>query len=414
SNAQATEWTFKLRPGIKFHNDKEFNADDVVYSLRRIQDPKMDSPVRASIRMIEGIEAVDPMTVRMKLSEPFAELPLQLTDYRIMMIANGDDPAKTGNGTGPFKLEKFDPQGTSILVANTNYWEGAPGVARVEITGIPDAQARVQALLGGQIDMLQGITRQQRPLFERSGKHKLQEIPTGNWRGIVFRTDVKPFDDPRVRKAIRMAVDRKTLRDLVVGPEGGAIGCDTPVGPADQYRLDRTCQQDIAGAKALLAAAGYPNGLDFEVHVAAIEQVWPTMAEAFQQQVAAAGIRAKIVQVPTDGYWDQIWRKKDVSLTRWNDRPADAILNEAYRSGATWNETYLKDPKFDAILDAARRELDFNKRKALYTDAQNHLWENGGTYVAFHVTLLVGVTTRVKDLDAVENFMIRWHRVKVD
>jgi peptide/nickel transport system substrate-binding protein len=287
----------------------------------------------------------------------------------------------------------------------------------MEIVGIPDGQARLQALLGGQIDMEPGITRQQRVLLDRSGRHTVQEVPTGNWRGIVFRTDVRPFDDVRVRRAIRMAVDRKALLDLVAGG-AGAIGCDTPVGPTDQYRAPhdaaRECPQNIEGARRLLAEAGFPNGIDFDLQVATLEPVWPTLAEAFQQQVAGAGIRVRINQVPSDGYWSQVWMRRDAVMTRWNQRPADATLNEIFRTGSAWNESHFKDPRFDAILDAARRELDFDKRKALYIDAQNHLRDNSGTLVAFHATVFVGTTNRVRDLDPVEYFSIRWNRVKVN
>lgn len=415
ASPDATEWTFKLRAGVKFHDGKPFTAEDVVYTLTRIKDPKVDSPVRGTIAMIETIEAVDPTTVRMKLTMPFAELPLQLTDYRLMMIpkGSGDTIKSTGIGTGPFKLEKFEPRGTTVLIANPDYFGGAPGVARMEIIGIADATARVQALLGGQIDFLPGLTRQQRPLVERSPKHKLQRVDTGNWRGIVFKTDTKPFDDVRVRKALRMAVDRNAMLAIAAGLDGGVVGCDTPLAPKDQYRVTKTCAQDIAGAKALLAAAGFPNGLDIELYTSTVESVWPTIAEAYQQQVAPAGIRVKIVSVPTDGYWNQIWRKKDAVMTRWNERPADAVLNEVYRAAATWNESFYVDAQFDALLDQARKELDFDKRKALYARAQDHLWETAGTLVAYHVIDNVGLTARVSGVDPVENFSIRWHMVKV-
>ncbi len=416
ANAAADEWTFKLRANVRFHDGKALTADDVVYTLRRIQDPKTDSPVRPVIAMISEIDAVDATTVRMKLSQPFADLPLQLTDYRLMIIPkdSGDTIKTTGIGTGPFKLERFDARGTTVLVANENYFDGAPKVARLEVIGISDAQARVQALLGGQIDVLPGMTRQQRTLLERSNRHKVQRVETGNWRGIVFKADSKPFDDPRVRKALRMAVDRPAMLALAAGADGGTTTCDSPVGPKDQYRATaQSCPRDIAGAKALLAQAGFPNGIDIELLTSTVEAVWPTIAEAYQQQVAEAGIRVKITQVPTDGYWNQVWRKRDVVMTRWNERPADSALNEIYRGGATWNESFFNDPKFDAILDAARRELDFEKRKALYVQAQDHLWEHGATLVAYHVTDNVGMTTRVQDLDAVEMFTIRWHLVRV-
>ncbi len=416
SNATATEWTFRLRSGVRFHDGRAFTAEDVVYTLKRIQDPKTDSPVRPTIAMISDIAAVDPLTVRMTLSQPFADLPLQLTDHRLMIIPrdSGDTIRTTGIGTGPFKVERFDARGTTVLAANAEYFEGAPGVERMEIIGISDAQARLQALLGSQIDMLPGMTRQQRTLVERSNRHKVQRVDTGNWRGIVFKADVKPFDDVRVRKAMRLAVDRKAMLDLAAGADGGVTGCDSPVAPKDQYRAQLSCAQDIAGAKALLAEAGFPNGIDIEIHTSTVESVWPTIAEAYQQQVAPAGIRVKITSVPTDGYWNQVWRKRDVVMTRWNERPADGLLNEIYRGGATWNESFFNDPRFDAILDSARRELDFDKRRALYVQAQEYLWQHGATLVAYHVTDNVGLTARVRDLDAVENFSIRWHRVKVD
>ena len=415
ANANATEWTFKLREGVRFHNGKPFTAADAAYSLKRVQDPKLDSPARAAIGMVSRIDAVDPTTLKLTLSAPFADLPLILTDYRLMVIpeGSGDTIKSTGIGTGPFKVEKFDAQGTSVLVANTDYYDGAPGVARMEIIGIPDAQARFQALLGKQIDMMPGLTAQQKTLLERMGGFTLQEIPTGNWRGIVLHTGMKPFDDVRVRRAVRLAVDRKAMLGLAAGG-AGTVGCDTPVGPRDQYRSTRTCGQDIAAAKALLAQAGYPNGLDMELNVATLEAVWPAMAEAFQQQVAAAGIRVKIVTVPTDGYWSNVWMKRPATMTRWNDRPADSALNEVYRSGMKWNESGFKDAKFDTMLDGARSELSFERRRARYVEAQDYLWENGGTVVGFHVNLLVGAASRVKNLDAVENFSIRWHKITVD
>ncbi len=416
SNAGATEWTLKLRPGVLFHDGRAFTAADVLYTLNRIADPKLDSPARSAVKTIKAVEAIDAMTVKITLHDSFADFPLVLTDYRLVMLpeGSGDTIARTGIGTGPFKVEKFDAQGTTVLVANTAYYEGAPKLARIEIIGIPDAQARFQALLGGQVDVLPGLDRQEIALVSRSGKHQVQQIPSGNWRGIVLRTDVKPYDDARVRKALRMVVDREAMRDLVVGKDGGLTGCDTPVGPADQYRWDGQCKQDIAGAKALLAAAGFPNGIDVELQVANIEPVWPTIAQVYQQQAAAAGIRVKIAQVPNDGYWNTVWMKKDAVLTRWAERPADAALNEIYRSTSPWDESHFTDATFDAMLDGARKELDFDKRRAMYQDAQKYLWDNSGTLVTFHVKLAVGLTARVKDMDAVENFSIRWHLVKVD
>ena len=415
ANDDATVWTLSLREGVTFHDGSTFGAEDVVYSLSRVLDPEMDSPARSAVAMITAVEATGPLEVKIALDTPFADMPLQLMDYRLRMIpeGSGDSIATSGIGTGPFKLESFDAEGTTALVANMDYWEGPPGVERMEIIGIADGQARLQALLGGQIDMERGITAQQKVMLDGSDKFNIQEIPTGNWRGLVFRTDTAPFDDVRVRQAVRMAADRQAMVDLVQGG-GAVVACDTPVGPRDQYRAEIDCPQDIEGAKALLAEAGFADGIDVDLHVATLEPTWPVMAEVYQQQAEKAGIRVNIVQVPTDGYWSEVWMKQTVTATRWNERPADQALHEIYLGGAKWNESYYSDPAFDRLLADARRELDFDKRRALYVQAQEHLFDTAGTLIPYHVTRLVGTTARVRDLDPVENMAVRWHLIKVD
>jgi peptide/nickel transport system substrate-binding protein len=415
ANEGATEWTLELRDGVTFHDGSTFGSEDVVYSLERVLDPEMDSPARSAIAMINMVEAIDGDTVKLTLDGSFADLPLLLMDYRLRMIpeGSGDTIATTGIGTGPFRLVSFDAEGTTRLEANMDYFEGAPGVADMEIIGITDGQARLQALLGGQIDMERGITAQQSVMLEGSDQFDIQTIPTGNWRGLVFRTDIAPFDNPQVRLALRLAADRQGMVDLVMGG-GGVVACDTPVGPRDQYRADIECPQDIERAKALLAEAGYADGLDVDLHVATLEPTWPILAEVYQNQAAAAGIRVNIVQVPSDGFWSEVWMQKDAVTTRWNERPADQALNEIYLSTAKWNESYYKDAAFDALLAQARQELDFDSRRALYIQAQEHLWETAGTLIPYHVTRLVGTTARVDNLDAVENNAVRWHLITVN
>jgi len=288
SNDDATVWTLTLRDGVTFHDGSTFDADDVVYTLNRILDPATDSPVRSAIRMITSVEAVSPTEVRLSLDTPFADLPLQLMDYRLRIIpeGSGDTIAQTGIGTGPFRLVSFDAHGITRLEANMDYFLGPPGVAHMEIIGIADAQARLQALLGGQIDT-ERVTAQQLPMLRANPRLRVDEVPTGNWRGIVFRTDVAPFNDPRVRMALRLAADREELVQLVLGGFG-VVSCDNPVSPNDQYRAEMSCPQDIPRARALLAEAGFADGIDVDVYVSTIESTWPAMVEAYQAQAAEA------------------------------------------------------------------------------------------------------------------------------
>ena len=417
ANEAATEWTFKLREGVKFHDGSDFEAADVVYSLEHIRDPEFDSPAASVIAMVETIAAVDRLTVKMTLSAPYADLPLQLMDYRIRMIPEGsvDTIGTTGIGTGPFILVTLDPEGTTVLKANPDYWEGPPGVETIEIIGIADAQARVQALLGGQIDVLGygDLSGQQLALFESNPKFKVQSVPTGDWLGIVFRTDTEPFTDARLRKALRIATDRQALVDLVLGPGGGIVTCDHPVWTGDQYRAPFDCQPQVEEAKRLLAEAGYADGIEFDLTTSNIDPRFITLAEVYQQQVAKAGIKVNIIMAPSDGYWSEVWRKESVVTTRWGQRPADQILNEDYRGGAPWNETYWNRPDFDELLDKARKELDFEKRRDLYYQLQRILYEEGGSLIPFHVNQAIATTARVSGIQAVFADAVRYHLVHV-
>ena len=415
ANDDASVWTFKLREGIKFHDGSDFDSGDVVDLLKRIKDPELDAPVASVLAIMDSVEAIDPLTVKITLSAPHADFSLLLMDYRIRMTpeGSGDTIGKTGIGTGPFILKTLDPEGTTILKANPDYWEGQPGIETVEIISIPDSQARVQALLSGQIDMLRHISGQEKALFEGNPKFKLQSVATGDWRTIAFRTDTWPFTDARVRKALRIATDRQAMIDLVLGPGGGVVACDNPVWSGDQYRADLDCPQQIDEAKRLLAEAGYPDGIEIDVVTSDLRAVWIDMVQVYQQQVAKAGITVNLVKAPGDGYWNEVWMKLPAVTSSWGQRPADQIFNEAYRGGATWNETFWNQPEFDEKLDQARHELDFEKRKLLYHDLQRVLYEEGGSFIPFHINQIVVMSARVSGLEPVFDDGVRYHLVHV-
>lgn len=413
-NADGTVWTFHIRDDVRFHDGSLLGADDVVYSIKRVIDPDFGSPARAAVKMIDRVEATGPMTVRMVLDSSFADLPLQLMDPRLRIVpaGSGDTVGQTGIGTGPFRVETFDPDGITVLTAFEQYWEGAPSLARIEVIGVPDAQARLQAVLAGQLDMERGIAPVLRRALEDSPRYQLHEIPTGNWMGLAFRTDLEPFDDPRVRRALRLVVDREEMLDLALDG-GGIVSCDTPVAPDDQYRAEMRCPPDPERARDLLAEAGYPDGIDIDVFVSSLDPSWPVIGVTYQEQAARAGIRVNVVNAAADGYWSMVWMKKPAFTTSWGERPADQALNEAFHSSAKWNETGYANAEFDRLLEAARAELEFAARRDLYIAAQKHLAKTSGTLIPFHVTQLVVLSNRVTRFDPVPNDALRWHLVSV-
>ena len=177
--------TMELREGVKFHDGSDFDSADVVYTFERVLDPEFDSPNRAFLKSVESVEALGSHTVRFNLSKPDADLPIALTEWKMVMIpeGSGDTIAETGIGTGPFRLGRIDEEGTSELIAFEDHWDGRAGVDRIEIIAIPDSEARVQAALAGQIDLISPLTPQQKPLFENNPKFKVQTFPDRRMEG---------------------------------------------------------------------------------------------------------------------------------------------------------------------------------------------------------------------------------------
>ncbi len=202
--------------------------------------------------------------------------------------------------------------------------------------------------------------------------------------------------------------------DLVLGPGGGVVTCDHPVWTGDQYRAAFDCPQQIDEAKRLLAEAGYPDGIEIDVVTSDLRAVWIDMVQVYQQQVAQAGIKVNLVKAPGDGYWSDVWMKEPAVTTSWGQRPADQILNEAYRGGGSWNETYWNRPDFDKKLDQARQELDLEKRTALFHGLQKTLYEEGGSFIPFHIKQVVVTSARVSGLDPVFDDGVRYHLVHLN
>ena len=415
SNETATEWTLKLQAGVTFHDGSSFDAADVKYTLERIKDPALEAPLASVLDFISRVDVVDPVTAKIVLSKPHAGLPLLLMDYRVRMIPEGSGAAiaKTGIGTGPFKIESYDPEGQTVLAANDTYWEGRPKIDKVVFTAIPDSEARNQAMLAGQLDY-NTLTLDQIPQFKDNPDFLIQNYPAGGWFGLVFRTDTAPFTDARVRKAMRISVDRAEMMKLMVGEGNGVTGCDQPVKANDPFRAPLECPPDPEGAKELLAEAGFPDGIDIEVHTADLEPGMVRFAEVYQQQVAKAGIRVKLKMAPSDGYWDDVWMKVPAAITSWSARPADQILNEAYRTGSSWNESYYANPAYDQILDKARATLDLPAARALYQEAQRILFEEGGTFIPYQQNGLRVLNAGVDGIKPLDEDFIRWHLVDLE
>ena len=415
----AQKWTFKLREGVMFHDGKPFTSADVAYTFEHIFDPELESPVAAALDIVdaEALETPDDLTVVFNLKSGHADFPLLLVDYRARMIREGslDTIEENPIGTGPYKLERFDYDGTTVFVVNDDYWRGPPGLAVIEVIAMADSEARVQALLADQIDFIEELGPEQLAMFEDDPNYVIREVPTGYWQNFVMNVTLPPFDDVLVRQAMKLVVDRQEIIDVVLQGHG-SMAYDHPVWPGDPYFLEMDLPQDIEKAKELLDEAGYPDGLTVELYVSDIDSFMIPIAVVYKEQAAKAGINVEIKQVPADGFWDQAWMVQPFCGSHWGQRPADQILNEAFRCEASWNETFWCDEVFEQLLDDARKELDLAKRTELYQRAQQLLADEGGEIVFLFKNEIDVMTARVKGmpLDKFDYDNIPWHKIYIE
>lgn len=387
-NDDGTTWTFKVHQGIKFHDGSELDAADVIYSYRRIMDPATASPGAAELATLkpEYFSAPDAETVVVTLPSPNAELPLVLATKWALVVPEGATTEQLHNtpvGSGPFTLDKFELGAVKIMLEkNPNYWrEGLPKADCLEMSGISEPTSRVAAMLAGEADVMLQLDGTSVPALEGNPDVVLLQGKGGTVLTLSMFVDTPPFDDVRVRKALKMVVDREAvLKTALLG--FGVIGNDTPIPTSSPDAwTQETLPQDIAGAKALLAEAGYPDGLTVDLYTG---DIWPgsaVMAQAYQQMAALAGITVNLIMTPAAEYWDTVWLKQPFAASYWGQRPPVTGLSIAYRKTSEWKETHWDRPDYEALLDKAAGTLDDAERRKVYKEIGKLLAEEGGVIV---------------------------------
>jgi peptide/nickel transport system substrate-binding protein len=269
ANPDLTEWTFKLRPGVTFHDGSAFSAKDVVATFEAILDPATGSPARQNIGPVERVTATDDATVIVRLKGSYADLPVALayTNAKIVpaALAKGDLARldREAVGTGPFRLISYEPARLTVVQRNPNYFvKERPLLDRVEVVVYPDPTAEASALMAGDTDLMLLVPQTDYKRVSAASGIKGLRTPSGQFLNVILGCDQKPFNDARVRRALALAVDRDTLVELVA--EGfGTPGNDTPINKAYRFHRDLPLRKaNIAEAKKLLAEAGHPRGLD--------------------------------------------------------------------------------------------------------------------------------------------------------
>jgi peptide/nickel transport system substrate-binding protein len=385
-NEDASEWTFKLRQGVKWHDGTPFTAKDAAYSIGRLLTEDFGSPLFSRLEPsidAAGIEAPDEATLVLKLKRPDSLIPLALSARHGMIVKDGTtDFAKTAVGTGPFKLKSFQPGRSWEVEKNPEYWEsGLPYLDGIRGVVIGEQSTKVQSVVSGQSHLADPIDYSAASTVEGASGAELLEFKGATYLLVAMDQTKPPFDDERVVDAIKMAVDREKVLQAVYQGYGDVSG-DVPVPPDDPYYpSDLSTEQDIEGAKALLAEAGHADGIDVELFTSASYGGMVDLAVAFAQVVEPAGIRVKIKQHSPDTYWDQVWLVKPMYVSYYTRRHPNEILSVTYASNAPWNEAKLKNPELDALLADGLKTTDEDEQREIYSQALALVADKHGTSI---------------------------------
>lgn len=370
-NANATVWTFKLRPNVKFHSGQAFGAADVVATYERLVGA--DSGALSAFKGVlssGGIKAVDNLTVQFTLDSATASFPYltSSTTYQAIILPKDYKLGtydKTPQGTGAFRLISYTPGVGAKFDRNPNWWGGTAPLDGVDITYYTDPAAHVAALVGGQVDMLNEVQfANGRALFNNPNV-QIFPVRGAQNRTVGLRVNLNnPLKDRRVRRAIALTLDRPAIVKTLFN-NFADVGNDSPFAPVFPSTNKSVPQRkkDIPAAKKLLAAAGFSRGFKVPFIVQKNGEM-PQLAQIMQRSARAIGIDLAL-QLQTDAqffagtqwtapcsYGNTPWLNGAMTLTGWGGRAVPNVyLSSEVKSCSIWNEAQYKNPKLDRVID---------------------------------------------------------------
>jgi peptide/nickel transport system substrate-binding protein len=395
-------WTFTLREGITFHDGTPFAAEDVVSTFERILDPQVGSPSLSMLNFITAVEAEDTHRVRFDLERPsviFASLLSFLGTSIIQRGRSEDDLANEPIGTGPFTFAELLPGERLRMVRNENYWKpDRPYLDEVQYVYLPEATTRMEALNSGVVDIIWNLDIEQIPIAN-AGLHVLQGADISS-QYIILNMRHAPMDDGRVRKALKLCVDRAGM--LQVATKGrGSLANDQPVFPWHPMHADiPPREQDIEQAKTLLAEAGYADGLTLTMATSTPRPGMLEISVAFQEMAQQAGITIELDKMPVETYWSD-YLNYPLSVSNFLGTPPilDVHLSLLYHSAGAWHEPGYENAELDSLIEQVVAEQDEQQRAEMYARIQQIISEEGAWIIPYYRPTFVASRKTVQDLD---------------
>ncbi|SLN61258.1 ABC transporter substrate-binding protein [Roseisalinus antarcticus] len=369
-----TTWTFTLRDDVTFHNGEAFTSADVKYSFERILDPATASAYAGLYTQIDSIDTPDPTTVVFNLKSTFGPfLTNMATNGQIVnqtAIETGD-PARSPVGTGPFEFVEW-VQGDHITVTrNEDYFkDDRPYLDSITFRFLPVDQSRITALSTGELDWVDAIPLQLVPSLSQDERFNYVTSPVAGIPDyLAMNTQVAPFDDVRVRQAVALAINREDIRAVAYLGTGELGLIEMPTG--SKWYDDTgvfAAERDVEAARALLAEAGYPDGLSIEyLGLTQYPELLKT-GQVVRESLKDIGIDMNIRAVEVSVWFDAFVSGGYQITSAYQERTIDPdnFYTLVLRSGAPVNTTGYVNPELDALIDEAAAATDMEERMALY------------------------------------------------
>lgn len=404
-NADGTEWTIRLVPDVQWHDGKPLTADDVIYTFR--YSLKHESFATAGYRGIDpnGLKKVDPLTLKVRVTQPNFLLPEQISGGYSVVIQDGVESFDKPVGTGPYRFVSWNRGERALFNRFDDYRiSGQPYLDSIEIVSLNDPSARNNALQSGQVDIITEVPIPTIEQLKQNANLQVIETPGATWPGIYMFTSgptAGPLGDVKVRQAMRLLINRQQVVDNVY--QGHAtLGNDIPTVTDPTYPRDMPQHEyDPDKARALLKEAGH-EGLRMRLATADVYSGILDTTTLLAADAKKAGVAIELDKVPAGEYFDTTWNKDDqpFGVTYWNGRTAYGFAVEALLRGAAQPETRWNNAKYDQLWADILKNPDPQQRSEWMSETQTMIGEDGGYIIPAFPNYINAAATKVKNLPA--------------
>jgi peptide/nickel transport system substrate-binding protein len=394
-NGSLADWVIKLRSGVTFHDGKPFTADDVLFSFRRISSLAAPGKIFMGPIDLNGTKKLDDLTVLVKLTSPVADYGGQLAaaPFDLLIAPTTLNPAQP-NGTGPFRYQSFTPGQRSVFTRNPHYWQtGLPYADTLTIIDFPDTVSLADALTTGQVQAAGTLDPPQIAALSTTSGIDAVVSSAGSIIPFTMRVDQPPFNDVRVRQAMRLLVDRPQMIDSALdGYATAASDVFSPYDPDFDHSLVR--EQDIPQAKSLLKQAGMEN-LKVTLTTSAVLSGVVAMATVLAEQATAAGVTITVKNVQPGTFFGPDYLQWTFSQDYYSYFPYLTQVGQSMLPTSPYNETHTDNAHYSSLYNQANATANEGLRKEILFEMQQYDFNQGGYIIPAFTDTLDAYSTKI-------------------